>query len=134
MTQVSRFKMDKEVADTVAQVFLETMVKIKDKKVARDVLSELLSKTEIIMLSKRLAIVYLLEKNYSQREISRVLKVSLATVAKMNAIARDETGIYKIIKSILMDEEVKLFFHSLDMTLSKIIIPKIGRRHKMNEF
>lgn len=134
MTQVSKFKMDKEVADKVAQVFLETIVKIKNKNVARDVLSELLSKTEIIMLSKRLAIVYLLEKDYSQREISRVLKVSLSTVAKMNAITRDDTGIYKIIKSILMDEEIKAFFHSLDKTLSKLIIPKIGRRHKLNDF
>jgi Trp operon repressor len=123
--------MDKEVADKVSQVFLSTIIEIKDKTTARRVLTELLSKSEMVMLSKRLAIVYLLEKDYSQREISKVLKVSLTTVSKMNTVTQDELGLHKIIRSMLAEEEIRTFFTNLDGVLSRLLIPKIGRRRRL---
>jgi Trp operon repressor len=51
-----------------------------------DILEALLTPAERTMLSKRLAIVVLLERNYSYYKISKLLKVSIATVMRTNRL------------------------------------------------
>lgn len=48
----------------------------------KQILQELFTDTEKIMLAKRLSIIYLISKHTSTREISNILGVSLSTVSR----------------------------------------------------
>src|SRR3990167_9033795 len=55
---------------------------LHSKREAKLLLNEILTPTERIMLAKRIAIIFMLKKNYSFETIWRTLKVSPSTVAR----------------------------------------------------
>jgi len=89
MPQVSKRKINDEVYEKVFDVFLETILQVRNKNQLVRFLKEYLTPTEQIMLSKRLAIAYLLSKNYDYRQISSLLKVSTATVRSVSLIYKN---------------------------------------------
>lgn len=111
MTQVSKYPISKEVADRIFDLFLKTFVEIKNKSDADEFISDLLTPTEKIMLAKRLAIAFMLEKGYDYRTIQRILRVSSPTITSVN-IARQygSEGYKKLVKKIMAEEQLVDFF------------------------
>lgn len=110
MTQVSKYPISDLVYQRILEIFFETLVGIKTKEEAIQFVKDFLSPTEQIMLSKRLAIVFLLEKDYDFRTIARVLRVSTTTVSHVNLMRKYGSQGYKImIEKILSEEKVKEF-------------------------
>ncbi|MBI2189955.1 MAG: hypothetical protein HYU49_00240, partial [Candidatus Levybacteria bacterium] len=95
MTQVSKYPISKDVADRIFEVFIKSLIKIKNDKDAKDLADDLFSPTEKIMLAKRLAIAFLLMRGYQYREISKLIKVSLTTIANVNLSLNYGKGGYK---------------------------------------
>lgn len=62
MTQVSRYPISKNVYDRCWEIFTKTLVGIRTSKDAEEIVSDLLTPTEKIMLVKRLSIALLLSK------------------------------------------------------------------------
>ncbi|MDO8461171.1 MAG: Trp family transcriptional regulator [bacterium] len=119
MTQVSKYPISKEVYDRIFEIFLKVLVKIKDPIEAEEVTQSLLTPTERIMLAKRLSIAFLLAKGYKFREIQKVIKVSLATVASVNFVRQyGSVGYKKIIEKIMQEEKVRDF---LEKAVIKIL-------------
>lgn len=119
MAQVSKYPISKEVYDRIFEIFLKVLVKIKDPIEAEEVTQSLLTPTERIMLAKRLSIAFLLTKGYKFREIQKVIKVSLATVASVNLVKQyGSVGYKKIIEKIMQEEKVKDF---LEKAVIKIL-------------
>lgn len=119
MTQVSRYPISKKVADRIFEVFLKTLVEIKSNKEADEFISDLLTPTEKIMLAKRLAIAFLLEKDYDYRTIQKLIRVSAPTITVVNTARKyGSEGYKKMIVKIIKDEKLISF---LEDTVEKLL-------------
>ena len=70
-------KVIKELERHIVTVISDTGSKTRNK-----IFSEILTKTERLMLAKRLAMIYLIQKGTATHTISEMLKVSPSTVAR----------------------------------------------------
>lgn len=80
MSQVSKRKLDKKVYERIFEIFVSSLVISNNKNKAEKLINGLLTKTEKIMLAKRLSISFLLAKKYKYEEICEMLKVGKSTV------------------------------------------------------
>lgn len=128
MAQVSKYPISKDVADRIFEVFIKTLVKIKDKKEAQNFAYDLFSSTEKVMLAKRIAIAFLLMKGYQYREISRLLRVSLTTIGSVNIVLKLGKGGYQtILGKIAREEKLEEFFLNVAKKfLSPLVLPNKG--------
>ena len=107
MPQISKNPLSKKIEKKVFEIFLETFSQIKTKEVASNLLSDLLTPTEKIMIAKRLSIAYMIHLGYEYRTISRVLKVSLGTIARIKKIySKSQGGLKLIINKISLYDQI----------------------------
>lgn len=117
MVRNSRFQLDDDILEKLFNLFFEVVGKKSDKDEFREVMIDLLSPAERIMISKRIAIIYLLLKKIDYYNICEVLKVSAATVAKFSLLMEKSRGIVPTFKSIVNKEKVGEFLEELFNTL-----------------
>ena len=111
MAQVSKYPISKDVADRIFDIFIKSLIKIRDSRDAQNLASDLFSPTEKIMLAKRLAIAFLLMKDYEYREINKLLRVSLTTIASVSLSLKYGSNGYKtILERISKEEKLEDFF------------------------
>lgn len=121
MGQVSKYPISKDIYDRSWEVFTKTLVGIRSAQDAEQIISDLLTPVERIMLVKRLAIAFLLEQGYEYREIRHLLKVSFPTISMVNiALKYGSNGYKKAVARILMDEKLK---ELLNKTAQALISP-----------
>lgn len=120
MTQVSKYPISKSIFDRIFEIFLRTFIKIKNKEQADQFISNLLTPTEKIMLAKRLAIAFLLEKNYDYRTIQSIIRVSSPTITSVSmSLKYGSEGYRKLIAEIIKEEKlVSLLGNSISKLLS----------------
>lgn len=107
MAQVSKYPISKEIYDRIFEIFLYTLINIRDKREAEEFTSSLLSPVERIMLAKRLAIAFLLEKGYEYREIQKIIRVSLPTIASVSFVKQyGGEGYKKVVRKIIKEEKI----------------------------
>ncbi len=82
MPHVSGRKLKKHVFLKMSEEFIEIFAAVRTKQKARRLLEELLTQTERIMIAKRLAMIFMVEKGYSFETIERILKISPVTTSK----------------------------------------------------
>ncbi len=112
MAQISRYPISKEIYQRCWEVFVKTLINIHSSQDAQQIIEDLLTPTERIMLVKRLAIALLLAKGYEYREIGQILKVSFPTVALVSKSFKYGNGGYrKAVEQILSDEKLREFFN-----------------------
>ncbi len=128
MPHVSKRKLDQDIFNKIFRKLIIVLEYAQNKKKFTSVLEEILTKTEKIMLAKRLAIVLLLFGNTPQHRIAAVLLVSPTTVSKI--ALQVETGKYNSIKSISIKEKTDLE-QAIWLLLSAggIMPPKTGGRY-----
>lgn len=113
MSQISRYPISKQIADRIFEIFLNALVNIKSKEEANEFISDLLTPTEKIMLAKRLAVAFLLEKNYDYRTIQGLIRVSTGTIASVNlSLHHGNTGYKKLISKIIKEEKISGIFET----------------------
>lgn len=119
MTQVSKYPVSEKIIERIFEIFLGTFVKINNKEEADQFISDFFTPTEKIMLAKRLAIAFLLEKNYDYRTIRQILKVSGTTIASVNTARQYGSKGYKtIINKIIREEKL---VNLLEETISNLL-------------
>ncbi len=109
MPQISKHPNSPQVERRVYEIFIESVKNTKSADEVIDFLNDLLTSTEKIMLSKRVAIAFLLIKGgYDYRQISRILRVSLGNIARIHAIlALQGEGFRKILFPVLKKQAMK---------------------------
>jgi uncharacterized protein YerC len=109
MTQVSKHPINPLIEKQVYEVFIESVKNTKTSGEVVNFLNDLLSPVEKIMMAKRVAVAFLLlEDKYTYEEISRKLKVSRGTIAKINAVfALQGKGFRKTLGDILKRKAAK---------------------------
>ncbi|MBI2442901.1 MAG: hypothetical protein HYV40_03250 [Candidatus Levybacteria bacterium] len=120
MSQVSKYPISKDISDRIFEIFLKSLVQIKNQGEAEGFITDLLTPTEKIMLSKRLAIAFLLEKNYNYRTIQRIIRVSAPTIRAVNVAKQYGSKGYKTLINKIMQEEtlIVLFEEAIAKFLS----------------
>lgn len=121
MSQVSKKFLNPKVENRIKDLFLTTIQGLKDKSEILDFLTDFLSPTENTMLSKRLSIAFLIERGYTDRNISSVLKVSTSTIRSVDISYRGSKAYKKIINNIVADEEFVKSFYGLFEGVSGIL-------------
>src|SRR3990172_2758701 len=106
MTQVSKFKLDKKTQDNLLKNLLTVISKLNKEDQAKLFLDDLLTRTEKIVLAKRLAIALMLESGNSYIEIKDLLKVSSSTIGVINNQLNNGAG-YKMVIGRLQKMETK---------------------------
>jgi Trp operon repressor len=120
MARISRQLLDERVLNKLFDLFFEIVGKKYHKEEFRNVILDLLSPVERIMIAKRIAIIYLILKKIDQRNISTALKVSNATVSKFAILMERSVGIVPAFKTILRNEK---FFDFLDELYDSLFPP-----------
>lgn len=119
MSQVSKYPVKKEIADRIFEIFIKSLSHSRNMHESYSLAEDLFTPAEKIMLSKRLAIAFLLMKGYSYRTISSLLKVSLGTIAYVQTYLNYGKGGYRIIlERISKEEKLEEFFNGM---LEKLI-------------
>ncbi|MDO8443851.1 MAG: Trp family transcriptional regulator [Candidatus Azambacteria bacterium] len=122
MSQVSRNPLSKESNYEIQATLWWLLARLDNDSDIRNFLNSLLTKTEKIMLAKRLAIAFLLNKNYSQRDISDALKVSTSTVCRIKEVMDKTEGDYEIfIKKLEKRSELKKLEKQFDKFIGKLV-------------
>lgn len=127
MTQVSKRYLQKQVEERILDLFWTSLSTLSTKEKAALFLNDLLTPTEILMLSKRLTIAFMLIKGYEYTSINERLKVSDSTIwnVKLNLIHKGKT--YKsVIEHIMNREKWEKFWQDLDHLFEQVLPPKYG--------
>ncbi len=88
MANISKRQLKRKVFEHINRQLLSQLTRYRTKKQARIFTEELLTKTEQVMLAKRLMTLVMLERGYSFSIIERVLKVTSKTVVKLQGERR----------------------------------------------
>jgi uncharacterized protein YerC len=121
MSQISKYPVSKEVYNRIFDILINTITGLYSKKSSSSFIRELLTPTEQIMLAKRLAIAFLLSKNYKHREISKILRVSTSTINRV-AYTYGKSANYKnIVNKILQSEKMEDFWLNVGEVISKVL-------------
>ena len=109
MTQVSKHFMNPKIEKKVYEVFINSVKNTKSSDEVIDFLNDLLTPVEKTVLSKRVAVAFMLiEDKYTYEQISRTLKVSYGTIARVHGIlGLQGKGYRKTIGDILFKKTVR---------------------------
>lgn len=101
MPKVSRNKLEAKIYEAILGYLVGILTSLTAKEEINDLIDGLFTRTERLMLAKRLAIAALLEQGVSYKEISKTLKVSSVTIGFVkNSIMKNNRSYDSLIKSI----------------------------------
>src|SRR3990167_771084 len=104
MTRISRYKLKDYVYEKMFGLFFEVITNSKNKEGFNQLMKELLSPTERIMVAKRVVLVYLLLQEIDYQVICRVLKVSSSTISKFKLLTDNKSGMIDILKKTMQND------------------------------
>ncbi|MBI2404979.1 hypothetical protein HYV22_02265 [Candidatus Gottesmanbacteria bacterium] len=124
MTQVSRYPLRKEIEHRMGEVFLDSIGMVTSRKQVENFIEDLLSPTEKVMLAKRLSIALLLLKQYDHRTISKILRVGLETINKVNrSLQKGKGGYQMVLGAVIRQEKYHEFLQKIDDFLADLLPP-----------
>ena len=131
MAQVSKRFLEKRVEERILDLFWTSLSSISTKQDIAIFLDDLLSPTEKLMLSKRLAIAFMLIKGYDYPSINDRLKVSNPTIWNVKTnLAHRGKGYNLAIEKIMTKEKWSKFWEDIDHFFNQIIPPRPGTNWK----
>lgn len=82
--RVSQKNINKNLQKEILEIFFQLIADIKNLEESKIILEDLLTKSEVEAIAKRIAIASYLDKNRSYQNIKDNLKVSSATIASVD--------------------------------------------------
>ena len=123
MPHVSKQKVEGKVFESLYKE-LESLIIKSDSKNARLVLNDLLTKTEKIMLAKRLVAGLMFSQGCSQYQVWTTLKISSSTAARMSLAY--ERGDYNNILTVLKEKQIQSIWPLIEK-ISRGGLPPMGK-------
>ena len=133
MPHVSRYPIEKDVYFQIIDGFNWLLTDIKSEATMKLFIYDFFTKTERIMLAKRLAVALMISKGYETNLIKQVLKVSTATVYRIREwVERGGKGLQMGLNKLAHQEKTNQFWKKvndfLDINLSRSSIrPRIPK-------
>lgn len=115
MPPVSKRFVNPKISRNIWELLVKAIGKADKRKELMPLFRDLLTPTERVMIAKRLAVAFLLlRKDYDQRQIGNTLKVSTATVARVNLILKTQGQGYRLVlERVLRDEVLKVILNEI---------------------
>ena len=114
MPQISKYPVREEIYERIFELLLKLLTDSYNKSEAKELIEDLLTPTERIVLAKRLGIVVLLAKNYDYRDIQDILHVSKESIAKVNIILKYGSKGYKnFVRKVFTEEKIEKFWEKM---------------------
>lgn len=134
MPQVSKRPISKELTVKVNRLLWESLAKLSEQESVGQFLNDILTPTERVMVSKRLAIALLLSRGWDQEAISDYLKVSTTTVQTLKRnLVLSGRGYMNVIKQIERDKEWLAMKLDLTQAFEEILASRVGRNWKVSK-
>ncbi len=115
MTQVSKYQLNKDTKTRIYKLFWGTISALSDPIKTEEFFEDLLTPTEKIMLSKRLAIAVMLIRDYDYEAIKSYLNVSTSTISTVSTwLKYSGSGYRKTVEKLLRKEKVEKVFKSIE--------------------
>lgn len=131
MAQVSKRYLQKNVEERILDLFWTSLSTLSTKETLASFLDDLLTPTEKIMISKRLAIAFMILKGHNYPSINEKLKVSDPTIWNVKQTLLYKGQGYKIaIEKIMTKEKWEKFWQDLDRFLEDTFPPRHGTNWK----
>lgn len=129
MAQINRLPLSKALQNQMYELFHKVLADLHSDGDIEILLDDLLTPTEKVMLAKRLAIAFLLEKGYDQRTVHTMMKVSVSTVNSVNFWLKYKgQGYRNAIAMIRKEEKWKDFVERLDGLLRDLFSERAMRK------
>jgi len=113
MPPLSQFKIDDDVLEKLFKLFFEVIGRNHQQEQFEEIIKDIFSPVERIMIAKRVAVIYLLMKNIDYLTICQTIKVSSATVSKFSFLMTKSVGIVPVLSKILKNEKIEGFFEEI---------------------
>lgn len=127
MVRISKRKVPENLLLKIYQLFFEVVSRSNSKDEFLNVIDDIISIPEKIMLAKRIGIIYLIIKGVEPVVICSVLKVSKSTVSKfISTFYNKESKLRDIVTGMIRKERVLGFIDDLFMELFNQPGIKIG--------
>lgn len=134
MPHVSKKKIDRKVLERISDFLLVSLTEIKDAKEMDLFVCSFLTKTERLMLAKRLGVAYLLNEGVPQEIIAEVLSIGRPTVERMSLFLKNEQNGYRVALNVLRKNELfKEFKRVFADILKKMSHPYRGILSQLHE-
>lgn len=127
MPQVSKYPISEDVYIRILEVFSKSIIELKNDNQVWNFFKEFLTPTEQIMLSKRFAVAFLLAKNYTYRDISKILRVSTTTISHVAFSYKYGSDFKRMVRIILKDESISEFWEKIGEKIL-ILLASPGRK------
>ena len=124
MPRISRFRLSADHIDQLSQKLVSAISSLRDTEALLMFFDDLLTRTEKIMLGKRLLIAILLEKGYSYGKICSIVKVSQATISGISErLGRSGRGLRLAIANLDKKEKTEKWMEPVLNFLSGMAKP-----------
>ena len=120
MIRISYLKIKEQDYEKIFSIFYKVLGETENKDEFNKIMFDLLTPAERVMIIKRIAIIYLLLKEIDYRMICKALKVSNTTVNKYKLSMEKSEGIVPVLKNLIKQEKIWLFFEEI---FSQIFYP-----------
>jgi uncharacterized protein YerC len=120
MPHLSKNRLDKHVYFDILNGLYWLLSDIKTSKEMQIFLGDFFTKTERLMLSKRLATVLMIAEGYDVEIIKRVLKVSTATIYRMREwVEKEGRGLQDGLRRLARRKAMEQFWTDVDKFISR---------------
>lgn len=99
--------MPEEQLSRIFNLFFDLIVRVGNKKQADQILSELITPTEKVMMAKRIACYYLIYKKIPNAQIGETLKLSISTIIHYRYVFENAIQIKQFLSKRLTDGVIK---------------------------
>ncbi len=124
MPHISRKKLEKDISRKIYKHFVKTIVTINTKK-GRELLEEILTPVEQIMIAKRLAAIAMLSQGLSSYQVRKSLKLSSATTARFRR--EIENNKYPYISNLVKKKKQREEFWKEMEVVLRMGMPSMGK-------
>lgn len=101
VTLVSKHRLSGNTLERTFELFIQTLLNIKDKETTKNFIDGFFTPTEKIIFAKRMAIYVMLAKGNNYESIREVLKVSPPTIARASSHLNYSHNLDKVVQAIL---------------------------------
>lgn len=122
MTQISRRPISKDIETKIYESFYKAIGLLRDQE-AKLFINDLLTRTEKVMLPKRLAVAILLSKGWSYDSVRETLKVTQTTISNIERILDHSNGLRLAIEKLGKSESWRNWWQDVESLLYRLSSP-----------
>lgn len=124
MSQVSRYPLSKSTETRIFNLLWQTIANLKEPSKVEEFFSDLLTPTEKIIFSKRLAIAVMLLRSYDYESIRATLQVSSGTIGAVSLwLKYSGQGYRKTVEKVMKKEKIKKVIDNIDSAI-ELLVPE----------